>query len=152
MYGSARATLKSIKEEIHKYTEKPAAIIAEIARNIKINVSEISQIMLYCKKQGVLFIIDEVTSGFRMCFGGYHSNFGLTPDAVVYGKTLSSGIPFSALVCNDNLAEGIKKSFISSAYWSDSLGVAAAYSTLSILERRGNHLYPHINAVGSGIS
>ena len=98
------------------------------------------------QEAGCLFIIDEVTSGFRMCFGGYHSNFGLTPDAVVYGKTLSSGIPFSALVCNDNLAEGIK--ILSSAYWSDS-GVAAAYSTLSILERRGNYLYPHINAVGS---
>lgn len=49
-----------------------------------------------CKQYGALLILDEVISGFRLCFGGACAHFDIEPDIVTYGKIIGGGTPVGA--------------------------------------------------------
>jgi glutamate-1-semialdehyde 2,1-aminomutase len=49
-----------------------------------------------CRKHGVLFIIDEVMTGFRLARGGAQELFGLKPDLTTLGKVIGGGMPLAA--------------------------------------------------------
>src|SRR4030067_1504902 len=46
-----------------------------------------------CKKYGVLLIMDEVMSGFRLCYGGAQKVFDVDPDITCLGKVIGGGLP-----------------------------------------------------------
>jgi glutamate-1-semialdehyde 2,1-aminomutase len=50
-----------------------------------------------CRANGIVFIVDEVFTGFRLAAGGACEYFGLAPDMVTYGKTLGGGLPVGVL-------------------------------------------------------
>ena len=45
-----------------------------------------------CRKHGIVLIIDEVRSGFRVDLAGANSAYGFTPDLVCFGKGLGNGV------------------------------------------------------------
>lgn len=49
-----------------------------------------------CTKHGIIFILDEVMTGFRVAFGGAAERFSITPDLVTYGKIIGGGLPIAA--------------------------------------------------------
>ncbi|MCB2062339.1 MAG: aminotransferase class III-fold pyridoxal phosphate-dependent enzyme [Novosphingobium sp.] len=50
-----------------------------------------------CRKAGVVLIVDEVFTGFRLAPRGACEYFGISPDMVTYGKTLGGGLPVGVL-------------------------------------------------------
>lgn len=50
-----------------------------------------------CTERGIVLIMDEVFSGFRLARGGAQEYFGVRADLVTYGKTLGGGLPIGAL-------------------------------------------------------
>jgi glutamate-1-semialdehyde aminotransferase len=85
---------------------------------------------------GVVLIFDEVSCGFRVALGGVQEYTGVTPDISVFAKAISNGYPMAAIVGKREFMEPVKRMFISSAYWDDNVGLAAALATLRELERR----------------
>jgi glutamate-1-semialdehyde 2,1-aminomutase len=51
-----------------------------------------------CRKAGIVLIVDEVFTGFRLARHGACEYFGIEPDMVTYGKTLGGGLPVG-VVC-----------------------------------------------------
>ncbi|WP_174274966.1 aminotransferase class III-fold pyridoxal phosphate-dependent enzyme [Sphingomonas bacterium] len=51
-----------------------------------------------CREQGIVLILDDVFTGFRLARGGAAEYFGIRPDLVTYGKTLGGGLPVGVLV------------------------------------------------------
>ncbi len=51
-----------------------------------------------CRKAGIVLIVDEVFTGFRLAPRGACEYFGIAPDMVTYGKTLGGGLPVG-VVC-----------------------------------------------------
>ena len=47
-------------------------------------------------RHGILFICDEVMTGFRLALGGAQERFGFTADLVTMGKILGGGLPAAA--------------------------------------------------------
>jgi len=45
---------------------------------------------------GALLIFDEVVTGFRLCYGGAQTLFGLQPDLTCLGKIIGGGLPVGA--------------------------------------------------------
>jgi glutamate-1-semialdehyde 2,1-aminomutase len=43
-----------------------------------------------------LLIFDEVITGFRVCYGGAQTTFGITPDLTTLGKIIGGGLPVAA--------------------------------------------------------
>ena len=50
-----------------------------------------------CAGNGIVLILDDVFTGFRLAIGGAQEYFGLKPDLVTYGKTLGGGLPVGVL-------------------------------------------------------
>ena len=65
----------------------------EIVRNLEINIKFLKEIKKICKKNKIILIFDECTSGFRLNYGGMHKIYNINPDIVVFGKALSNGYP-----------------------------------------------------------
>ncbi len=51
-----------------------------------------------CTERGIVLILDEVFTGFRLAPGGAQEYFGIRADMVTYGKTLGGGLPVG-VVC-----------------------------------------------------
>lgn len=67
----------------------------------------------------------------------------------LFGKSLGNGFPIAALIGTSEAMEGAQTSFISSSYWTDGIGPAAALATLDKLDAldvRG-----HVARIGSHV-
>jgi glutamate-1-semialdehyde 2,1-aminomutase len=58
-----------------------------------------------CTRHGVVFVLDEVITGFRHGLGGYQAIAGVTPDLTTFGKAMANGYPISALAGRADLLE-----------------------------------------------
>ncbi|HVX02803.1 MAG TPA: aminotransferase class III-fold pyridoxal phosphate-dependent enzyme, partial [Nitrososphaera sp.] len=54
----------------------------------------------FCKKNGALFILDEIVTGFRLSLHGAQGAYGLEPDLFTLGKICGGGMPIG-IVCGD---------------------------------------------------
>ena len=50
-----------------------------------------------CRECGVLFLMDEVITGFRLAYGGAQDYFDVVPDIATYGKIPGGGLPLGAI-------------------------------------------------------
>ena len=86
-------------------------------------------------RHGALVIFDEVSVGWRLLYGGAHLKFGVNPDIAAFAKTLGNGHPIGAVIGTRQAMEGAHGSFISSTYWTDGIGPAAALATLDKMHK-----------------
>lgn len=49
-----------------------------------------------CDEEGIVLILDEVMTGFRLSKGGAQERFGITPDLTTLGKIIGGGMPVGA--------------------------------------------------------
>lgn len=82
------------------------------------------------RRAGVLLILDEITIGWRLFHGGAHLRLGIEPDLAFFAKALGNGHPIAAVIGTEAAMEGAHHSFISSTYWTESVGPVAALATL----------------------
>jgi glutamate-1-semialdehyde 2,1-aminomutase len=94
----------------------------------------------------IVLVFDECTSGFRETFGGLHLKYGVEPDLAVYGKTLGNGYAITAVVGRRAVMEAAQSTFISSTFWTERIGPAAALKTLEVMEREQS--WDRITATG----
>ena len=97
----------------------------------------------------ILLIFDECTSGFRETFGGLHKKYGVEPDLMMLGKTLGNGYAISAVIGKKEIMKEAERSFISSTFWTERIGSAAALKALEVMEREES--WDQITAMGKVI-
>ena len=110
-------------------------VIMEVERFEKVKKDFLQYIRNYTKKKKITLIFDECTSGFRQTFGGLHLKYKINPDICILGKALGNGYPINAVIGTKQIMHKAKNSFISSTFWSDRVGPAAALKTLEIMEK-----------------
>jgi glutamate-1-semialdehyde aminotransferase len=87
------------------------------------------------KKNNVVLIFDEITSGFKDNYGGLHLKFKVEPDLAIFGKSLGNGYPISAIIGKKKIMKKAEETFISSTMWTDRLGFIAAKTTLNKIKK-----------------
>lgn len=85
-------------------------------------------------REGIVLVFDESTSGFRQVLGGHHLTLNVYPDIAVFGKTLGNGYAITAVLGRDCVMDVAKELFLSSTFWSERIGPAAAVASLSVME------------------
>ena len=88
-----------------------------------------------CRENGILFIADEVQSGFGRTgtmFAVEH--YGIEPDIICMAKGIASGFPFSALGTRRELDDKWTKGSHGGTYGGNAMGCAAALATIEIMQ------------------
>lgn len=110
-----------------------------------------------CDEYGILFILDEVKTGFRIARGGAQEVYNIKPDLATYAKAIANGYPLAALGGRREVMSLIGHGVAQGGTFNNNKpGVAAAYATLELLqtqpiletiERRGRRLIDGLKAI-----
>jgi glutamate-1-semialdehyde 2,1-aminomutase len=122
-------------KKIVKQNKDIGVVIMEVERFEEVKKDFLKYIRDYTKKNKIILIFDECTSGFRQTFGGLHLKYKINPDICLLGKSLGNGYPINAVIGTKQVMNMAKNSFISSTFWSDRIGPAAALKTLEIMKK-----------------
>lgn len=83
-----------------------------------------------CHKNGALFVIDEMVTGFRYANGGAQEYFGVTPDLATLGKGLANGYPISMVCGRADVMKLFEDCFFSFTFGGETLSLAACLATM----------------------
>jgi glutamate-1-semialdehyde 2,1-aminomutase len=139
----AYGDLSSLGQLLDNHRGEVAAVIMEPLRSEQPPAGYLDGVGRLCRERGAVFIFDEVSSGFRFSTGGAQAYVGVTPDLAVFAKSMSNGYPMAAVVGKRAVMEPSIRMFISSTYWSDTIGLRAALTTLREIRRREVPMYLH---------
>jgi len=90
---------------------------------------------MLCDKYGVLLIIDEVKTGFRVARGGVQELYGVQADICTFAKAVANGYPMSVLAGREDIMRRIGRGVAhGGTYTAHPVSLAAADRTLQILE------------------
>src|SRR5580704_13756411 len=101
-----------------------------------------------CHKHGILFIADEVQSGFGRTGTMFASeHYGIEPDLVVTAKSLSGGLPLAAITGRAEIMDAPGPGALGGTFAGNPLSCAAALAVLDIFERE--NLLTRANEIGN---
>ena len=126
---------EKLKFLINKYKGRIAAVKMEVQREKKPKNNFLSQVRSITKKNKILLIFDECTSGFRETNGGLHKKYNVEPDIAWFGKAMGNGYAITAIIGKDSVMDSAQDSFISSTFWTERIGPTAAIKTLDEMEK-----------------
>jgi len=141
-YNDTEGFLKLVK----KHGKTTGAVIIESLRNNDPARGFIETIRKVTQRMGIVLIVDEITAGWRLNPGGAHLLLGIEPDLAVFAKGISNGFPMAAVIGKREVMEITQDTFISSTYWTERIGPAAALAT--IRKYRKLKVHDHMKKVG----
>ena len=91
-----------------------------------------------CDTEGIVFILDEVMTGFRLAAGGAQARLNIEADLVAYGKIIGAGMPVGAFGGKSKIMEHIAP--LGSVYQAGTLSgnpiaLIAGYTLLKVLHQ-----------------
>jgi len=100
------------------------------------------QVQTLCLREGALFILDEMITGFRWHMQGAQTYFGVDPDLTTFGKAMANGFSVAALLgkrapmeVGSILKEGAERTFLlSTTHGAEMSGLAAFLETIRVYE------------------
>ncbi len=119
--------INDLKEKVKKYKNKIACLVVEPAATAcpkfqenqncqSCSLSKCSNkykkkyhflkiVQKICKENNIVFILDEMITGFRWDIGGAQKFYGLDPDLSTFGKAMANGFSLAAVVGKRKIME-----------------------------------------------
>ena len=113
---------------------KIGTIKMEVARSTQPKNDFLKKVRNLANKYKIILIFDECTSGFRQTYGGMHKLYNVTPDIAMFGKALGNGYAITSVIGKKEIMNCAQDSFISSTFWTERIGPAAALKTLEVMK------------------
>ncbi|MFG0332717.1 MAG: aminotransferase class III-fold pyridoxal phosphate-dependent enzyme, partial [Maioricimonas sp. JB049] len=123
--------LDELDAVIDRHGDQLAAIVMEPTRHTDPEPGFLEDVRERADRTGAKLVFDEISIGWRLCPGGAHLKLGVTPDIAVFAKLISNGFAMGAVIGNSSTMSAAQSSFISSAYWTEGIGPAAAVAAVS---------------------
>lgn len=103
--------LPAVERAVESNRGQIAAIVTEgIMANIGVIPPEpgyLPKLQELARANGILFVLDETVTGFRIAPGGCQQYYGLDPDISTFGKALGCGFPVAAFAGRADIMEAL---------------------------------------------
>jgi glutamate-1-semialdehyde 2,1-aminomutase len=150
--------LSALERAVQNHPGQIAAIITE---GIMANMGVIPpapgyllEVQGLARQHGILFILDETVTGFRIAPGGCQEYYSLAPDLATFGKALGCGLPVAAIVGRaeimDTLAWGGVLHY--GTHNASRIGLYAARASLLKLTENHGAAFQHIWKIADKLS
>lgn len=113
----------------------------------------LQQVQRLCKQHGIVFILDEMITGFRWHMKGAQHVYGVTPDLCTFGKAMANGFSVSAVAGRREIMSlgsidkpGQERLFLlSTTHGAEMAGLAAFIETMKFMEKHQvvSHLWSY---------
>lgn len=122
-----------------KHPGRIACVITEPEEVLPTPPDALREVERIVKRNGAVFIADEMVSGYRAGWPGACARLGISPDLITWGKAVGNGFSFCALTGRADIMDlgGIKQRsaprvfLISTTHGAEAHALAAAQSVLS---------------------
>lgn len=149
-----------LAERLEREGDEIAAVITEAVMGnsglIWPTEAYLQEIRRLTRDHDVLFILDEVITGFRMGLHGAQGYFGIEPDLAIFGKALANGYPCSAIAGRREIMEFISygqgDANIMGTFSGNPMAVAGVKGNLEALMELGEAGYRELYAKGERLS
>lgn len=139
--------LEVAEKLIRQYNEQLACVIAvPYDMNEDTSGNYIWLLRKLTKEYGILLVLDEVLTGFRLALGGAQEYYRVDADLASYAKAMANGYPISTYLGKRQYMEQLNKFRITTTYAGETLSIAAAIATIKIMKREKVH--EHIWTMG----
>ena len=141
--------LPALESAIGRHPGQIAAIITEgVMANMGVIPPQegyLHGLQRLAKANGIVFILDETVTGFRIAPGGCQEHYKLSPDLVTFGKALGSGLPVAALVGRAEIMDALQWGGVLhyGTHNGSRIGMFAARANLRVLTRDSNASFKH---------
>jgi len=151
----------AVQALFEQHKDKIAAVIVEpVAANMGVVAPVpgfLKQLRDLSTRHGALLIFDEVITGFRMCYGGAQTTFGIAPDLTTLGKIIGGGLPVAAYGGRRDLMDRVAPLgpvYQAGTLSGNPLAMTAGIATLDLLAAPGFYesLESRSRRLGDGIS
>jgi glutamate-1-semialdehyde 2,1-aminomutase len=139
-------SLDELDAVLNAHSGDLGAIVMEPSRFVDPAPGFLEGVRERCDRFGIPLIFDEISIGWRLCPGGAHLKFGVNPDIAVFAKSLGNGFPIGAIIGTREVMEAAQGSFISSTFWTEGVGPAAALAC--VRKMMANDIPAHLNRIG----
>ena len=131
--------LKSLEELFDRHPGLIAAVVLEAEKYTPPEPGWFDGIRRLCDREGAVFILDEMITGFRWHDGGAQAKYGIQPDLSTFGKALANGFSVSALAGRRELMrlggfdhDSERVFLLSTTHGAETHGLAAAIATMEV--------------------
>lgn len=113
----------------------------------------LQQVQNLCKKNGIVFILDEMITGFRWHMKGAQHMYGITPDLCTFGKAMANGFSVACVAGRRDIMElgsiefeGRERLFLlSTTHGAEMCGLGAFIATMKFMKKNSvvEHLWKY---------
>lgn len=135
--------LPAVEQLVAEYPDQVAAIIVEpVAGNMGCILPQpgfLEGLRALCDANGILLIMDEVMTGFRLAKGGAQEFLGVRGDIMTFGKIIGGGMPVGAFAARREIMEHVApagKVYQAGTLSGNPIAMIAGYTMLQILNDR----------------
>ncbi|NLZ98314.1 MAG: 4-aminobutyrate--2-oxoglutarate transaminase [Micrococcus sp.] len=98
----------------------------------------LAKVVEWCKANDVLFIADEVQTGFVRTGAWFASDIeGIEPDLIALAKGIAGGMPLSAVTGRAEVMDAVHAGGLGGTYGGNPVAVAAGIASLEVMEEEG---------------
>jgi glutamate-1-semialdehyde 2,1-aminomutase len=148
---AAYNNLEQVRQLVEENKGQIAAIILEpVAGNMGCILPAsgfLEGIRQLCDEEGIVFLMDEVMTGFRLAPGGAQEKLGIKADLITYGKVIGGGMPVGAFGGKKEIMQHIAplgNVYQAGTLSGNPLAMIAGYTTLKTLKDNPN-IYTELN-------
>jgi glutamate-1-semialdehyde 2,1-aminomutase len=142
-----------IRREAHDLACVVVEGVQGAAGSMPANAEWLRELRALCQELGIIFILDEVITGFRLGAGGAAAVYDITPDLTALGKIIGGGLAAGALTGRADLLDRVlpdadgKSVVVAGTFSGSSMTMEAGLAQLTEVTTNPA-LYPRLEALG----
>lgn len=143
----------SLEELIAQHPGQLACVVLEPATTEEPKDGFLQRVQELCRAHGIVFVLDEMITGFRWHMKGAQHTYGITPDLCTFGKAMANGFSVSCIAGRREIMElgsieleGRERVFLlSTTHGAEMCGLGAFVSTMGFMQQHNvvEHLWDY---------
>lgn len=145
--------IASLEALIAKHPGKFACVVLEPAATEEPRDGFLLKVQELCRENGIVFVLDEMITGFRWHMKGAQHIYGVTPDLCTFGKAMANGFAVACIAGKREIMElgsiefeGRERVFLlSTTHGAEMCGLGAFVATVQFMQQRSvvEHLWDY---------
>jgi glutamate-1-semialdehyde 2,1-aminomutase len=145
--------IASLKALIAQYPGQFACIVLEPAATEEPKEGYLQKVQELCRANGIVFVLDEMITGFRWHMKGAQHMYGVTPDLCTFGKAMANGFAVACIAGKREIMElgsiefeGRERVFLlSTTHGAEMCGLGAFVATVKFMQQHNvvEHLWDY---------